>query len=351
MKKVVFTEDPKNNSIEIAFKYDESIVDMVRKLPGRKYLKDRHIWIIPKTSDYKSELRKYFDKSIELVFADDRDECSIPQGYHNELNLRRYSNNTKRAYLSSFKKFIDFYRYKSVSTLTDEEVNRYITYLVEEKKVSPAIQKQAINAIKFYFEKVLKRPVIHDLYKRPRNEKRLPAILSEEEVSRILVALNNLKHKTILTVIYSSGIRLNEVINLKLTDIDSDRKLIRVVQGKGKKDRYTILSPRLEKLLDSYLKIYNPKKYLFEGAKESKYSARSVQNILKNAVEKVGISKHATVHTLRHSFATHLLENGTDLRYIQELLGHSSSKTTEIYTHVSKKSIGKIRSPLDNLDL
>ncbi|MDA3939765.1 MAG: site-specific integrase [Spirochaetia bacterium] len=301
MKKVILKEDPKNNSIEIAFRYDESILDMVRGLPVRKYLKDRQVWIIPKTPYYKSDLRKYFDKSVELVFTDDRDESSIPQGYLNELNLRRYSKNTKRAYLSSFKKFIDFYNNKTVSTLSDKDVNQYITYLVEDKKVSPAIQKQAINAIKFYFEKVLKRPVIHDLYKRPRNEKRLPAILSEEDVTRILVVLTNLKHRTILTTIYSSGIRLSELINLKLIDIDSDRKLIKVEQGKGKKDRYTILSPKMEKLLDIYLQIYKPEKYLFEGAKGCKYSTRSVQNILKKAVEKAGISKHATVHTLSYA--------------------------------------------------
>ena len=179
----------------------------------------------------------------------------------------------------------------------------------------------------------------------------MPQVLSEKEIARILLSLKNLKHRTILTVIYSAGLRLSELLNLKAEDIDWDRKLIRVKSGKGRKDRYTLLSPRLEKLLKDYLYYYKPDKYLFEGQKGGKYSPKSVQNIMKNAVTKTGITKHATVHTLRHSFATHLLENGTDLRYIQELLGHGSSRTTEIYTHVSKKSIGKIRSPLDNLDM
>ena len=351
MKNVVTFKTIKNNSIEISFNYNEALVEMDRAIPGRKYIQERRVWIIPKSPNYKTNIRKYFDNSFVLEFEEEKQERTIPEGYLNELNLRRYSRNTKRAYLGSFRKFIDYYSNKEISKLTDEDVNSYITYLVETKNVSPAIQKQAINAIKFYYEKVLRRDVKHYLYKRPKGEKRLPIVLSEEEIVKILLALKNLKHRAILAVIYSAGLRLSEVINLKITDIDFDRKLIRIKMAKGRKDRYSILSPRLEVLLEEYIKFYRPDNYLFVGQKGGKYSAKSVQNIMEKAVEIAEISKHATVHTLRHIFATHLLESGTDLRYIQELLGHSSSKTTEIYTHVSKKSIGKIRSPLDNLDI
>ena len=350
MKKIITFRAVENNSIEISFNYDESLVEMVRAIPKRKYIKERRVWIIPNTPNLKTDISKYFDNSVILEFGKDTPENSVPPEYLNELNLRRYSRNTKRAYISAFKNFSDYYSDNNVANLTDEDVNSYMSYMVEIKNVSPAIQKQAINAIKFYYEKVLRRKVNNYQYKRPKREKTLPQILSEEEVTKILLALKNLKHRTILTVVYSAGLRLSEVINLKIIDIDFDRRLIRVKMGKGRKDRYTTLSPGLEVLIEEYIKFYLPDNYIFEGQKGGKYSSKSVQNIMQNASKIAGINKHATVHTLRHSFATHLLKNGTDLRYIQELPGHSSSKTTEIYTHVSKKSIGKIVSPLDNLE-
>jgi len=163
--------------------------------------------------------------------------------------------------------------------------------------------------------------------------------------------MDNLKHKCIISLAYSAGLRLGEVINLKLLDIDSKRNYIIVRQGKGKKDRYSLLSARVLELLRIYFKAYQPKEFLFEGQFGGPYSATSIHNILKAAVEKAGIKKRVTVHTLRHSFATHLLERGTDIRYIQELLGHQSSRTTEIYTHMTQKGLGKIKSPLDNLEI
>ena len=176
-------------------------------------------------------------------------------------------------------------------------------------------------------------------------------MLSEEEVTLILNATQNLKHKALLITIYSAGLRISEVINLKIKDIDSQRMQIRVEQGKGKKDRYTLLSAKNLQLLRKYFIEYKPKIWLFEGANGEMYSKKSIQIMLKKAVDKVGIKKHITVHTLRHSFATHLLEAGTDLRYIQSLLGHANSKTTEIYTHITTKGFDQIKSPLDNLNI
>lgn len=186
---------------------------------------------------------------------------------------------------------------------------------------------------------------------RPRDEEYLPEVLNNEEITAILNVTENLKHKAILMTIYSAGLRIGEAINLKIKDIDSQRMQIRVEQGKGKKDRYTLLGVKTLEILRKYVAEHKPEVWLFEGAKGQKYSQRGIQNILRNAVKKLGIKKRITVHTLRHSFATHLLEAGTDLRYIQSLLGHANSKTTEIYTHITTKGFDQIKSPLDNLNI
>lgn len=186
---------------------------------------------------------------------------------------------------------------------------------------------------------------------RPNKEKTLPSVLSTQEVIDILKQTENIKHKAILMTIYSAGLRISESINLKFKDIGSDRMQIRVEQGKGKVDRYSLLSVRTLMILREYYKQYRPTVWLFEGVKKGEqYSTRSIQQIFQDAVHKAGITKDVSVHTLRHSFATHLLENGTDLRYIQSLLGHANSKTTEIYTHITTKGFDQIKSPLDTLD-
>jgi len=204
---------------------------------------------------------------------------------------------------------------------------------------------------KFYFEKVLGGNRKIYSIDRPRKEKILPEVLSEEEIIKILNATENIKHKAILMTIYSAGLRISELVNLKIKDIDSERMQIRVVQAKGKKDRYTLLGEKTLEILRKYVSEYKPKNWLFEGMKGEQYSTSSIQANLKIAVDKVGIKKRVTVHTLRHSFATHLLEAGTDIRYIQSLLGHSSGKTTEIYTHVTTKGFEQIKSPLDKLKI
>ncbi len=195
---------------------------------------------------------------------------------------------------------------------------------------------------------ILERDDIEIKLSRPKKQKKLPTVLSSEEVSKILNELKNEKHQAIMYLIYSSGLRIGEAINLRVTDIDSQRMLIRVRQGKGRKDRYTVLSQVALEVLRKYSKKYRPFDWLFPGGDiGSHISERTVQKIFERAKESAGIKKEATVHTLRHSFATHLLEGGTDLRFIQELLGHSSSKTTEIYTHVTERSVRSIQSPLD----
>ena len=217
--------------------------------------------------------------------------------------------------------------------------------------MSASYQNQAINAIKFYYERVLGGKRKFYFIERPLKEKALPVVLNHAEVIAIIKATPNIKHRAMLILAYSSGLRVSELLKLKIKDIDSERMQIRVEQAKGKKDRYTLLSEKALIIFRDYFKQYKPKEWLFEGIGGGAYSARSIQEVIQYAAKRAGILKKVSMHTLRHSFATHLLENGTDLRYIQNLLGHSSSKTTEVYTHVTTQGFKQIVSPLDHLNL
>ncbi len=268
-----------------------------------------------------------------------------------KLEIARYSTNTIDTYLNATKLFFQHYPKKNPKDISAADIEAYQHELASTRKVSNSYLNQVVNAVRYYYKDVLGDAYRVKFIERPRGERKLPKVLSEQEVAAILKAPTNLKHRCILMLIYSAGLRLGELIALERTDIIPERKQVLIRGGKGGKDRVSLLSERLLKLLDEYLVAYTPRHFLFEGPNGARYSDTSVQQIFKHAKQKAGITAPATVHTLRHSFATHLLENGTDLRYIQTLLGHSSSKTTEIYTHVSTKAIGKIRSPLDNLDL
>ena len=268
--------------------------------------------------------------------------------YKELLIQKRYSNNTQRIYCNYFKDFILYFKDDDLEKLSIEQINNYILDLIQSKKISISQQNQRINSIKFYYEKILSRNKQYYELHRPNREHKLPKILSKNEVKKILDSCINIKHYCILLLIYSAGLRRSELINLKVVDINSERMLINIIDAKGKKDRVSLLSENTLKMLRKYYKKYQPKEFLFEGAKGGKYSTTSVAKVLKRAATKAGLNKNVTPHMLRHSFATHLLEQGTDLRFIQELLGHNSSKTTEIYTHVSKKSIAKIKNPVDD---
>lgn len=255
-----------------------------------------------------------------------------------------------KGYLYYNRDFLNFTG-KNPSDINDHDVKDYLLYLAEEKESAASTLNQAINALKFYYGTMLKKKFVYKV-KRPRKDKKLPVVLSKEEVARIINSVDNMKHRTILMLVYSAGLRVGEVVRLKPEDIDSKRMLIHIKGSKGRKDRYTLLSEKTLEVLRAYWRKYKPEKWLFEGARDGRYlSIRSVQKVFEQACDKAGIRKEITIHGLRHSFATHLLEGGTDLRYIQELLGHKDSKTTEIYTHVSTKSLGKIKSPLDSIDL
>jgi len=269
-----------------------------------------------------------------------------PETYFQKLEIKKYSANTAKLYIANFERFINYFPSVALDSITEENINSYLQHLVSQQK-SDSYINGCINAIKFYYEVVLQMPNRFYSVVRPKTVKQLPRVLSKSEVFSIIASINNLKHKCIISLIYSSGLRRSELINLKLTDIDSNRMMIHIRAGKGKRDRYSILSTKLLNDLRLYYKIYHPKSYLFEGSLGSQYSASSIRKILKKASNNAGVIKRVTPHMLRHSFATHLLEDGVDLRYIQTLLGHSSSKTTEIYTHVANNVLKGIRSPLD----
>lgn len=265
-----------------------------------------------------------------------------------KLEIRRYSSSTVTTYRYMFREFL-----KSVYPMPLHKVSKedilYFQQMLVKRGVSASYQNQSINALKFYLEQVLGHD--RELYEleRPQKERKLPTVLSQEEVSRVLGQIKNLKHRAIIMTIYSCGLRISELLNLQIRDIDSDRMEVFIRGGKGKKDRLTLLSPHLLELLRVYFRAYQPSEYLFEGQKGGRYSTSSIRKILERAVGRADIRKHVVTHTLRHSFGTHLLEHGTNLRYIQVLMGHESPKTTEIYTHVAQSDIHKIMSPLDHL--
>lgn len=265
------------------------------------------------------------------------------------LRMQRYADRSIKTYASHLAYFLKVSSKLKTEDITQKQLEDFIIWLVEKKNVGQSYQKAMIATITKFYKEIFQRNInLKHLYPK-RKENKLPKFLTKEEVKKILAATENLKHKAILTTIYSCGLRLSEVLELKIADIKTRENLLLVRQAKGKKDRVVMLSPLLLELLRTYYKTYKPKTYLFEGQEGEKYSERSVQQILKNALIKASIISPASVHTLRHSYATHLLENGTDIRIIKELLGHNNIKTTEIYTHITDVSRTRVKSPLDLL--
>lgn len=280
-------------------------------------------------------------------------EVSFPEEYLKYMKSINYSINTIKSYFHMFYQFCIYHNKKSlkIEHLTSQEINDYVLSASTTRNYSAPTTNILVNAIRMYYKNILKQSLIISEIQRPQKEKQLPKVLSKEDVMKILIHTENLKHKTMLCLLYASGLRAGEIINLKLSDLDGDRKLLLIRSGKGFKDRTTLLPSNLLTLLREYYKIYKPKHWLFEGQFGDQYTTRSLSNVLRQACERAKINKKPTLHWLRHSFATHLLESGTDIRYIQELLGHSSSKTTEIYTHVSISKLQYIKSPLEDLEI
>lgn len=278
-------------------------------------------------------------------------EYTLPEGYLELLEQKRYSPSTIKTYRAYFSDFMEYHKGRNIDRLKVADINKYILYLVNEKKISVSQQNMRINAIKFYYEQVKGgQRQYYGGITRAKEYKSLPEVLSRNEVSHILSCLSNPKHRCMISLIYSAGLRRSELLNLTPKDIISERMLVRIM-GKGRKCRYSLLSEKLLKDLREYFKEYRPQKWLFEGEKPGEqYSASALVKVLKEAASRAGIKHRVHVHVARHSFATHLLEQGTDLRTIQELLGHNDIKTTSIYLHVTSAHKSSIPNPLDTLD-
>jgi len=304
--------------------------------------------------DQKIEIRdvKLLKKFWEQAYLDGQ-YISCPDAYVEKLRLQGYSLNTMRTYHSMLLRYLNHFELPldMIDQFTEKEVNGYHRELIQSNRFSFSTINQSLNAIKYYYREIMGRPLNLEQIERPASDKKLPKVLTAGQLSDTLRQINNLKHKVMVLLTYSSGIRMGELLNLRRSDVNLERKMLHIRGAKGRKDRYTIMSDSVINMLNIYLKEFNPKEYLFEGQYGGKYSSSSVQKIWKKALGQAGISESFNFHCLRHSFATHLLENGTDIRYIQQLLGHGSSRTTEIYTHVSNRYLGNIKSPGDSVNL
>ncbi len=333
--------------IAVYFDNDATLIARFKKLGGAQWSATLKVWHLPDTAANREKFNIIDAANANALNSEKRREMEVFEKY---LTTKRYSANTIKTYTEALQVFFRFYHDKGSSLIDNSDVIYFHTHYILAKKLSISYQNQIINAIKLYFKIVKEKAIVVEKIYRPKTEKLLPNVLSRQEIKKILDAHINVKHKTMLSLIYSCGLRRSELINLKPNDIDSERMVVIIRQAKGKKDRIVPLSSKILIMLRDYYLNYKPKTWLFEGQEvNSTYDERSLAQVLKQALAKAKITKPVTLHWLRHSYATHLLEAGTDLRYIQEILGHNSSRTTEIYTHVSTKSLQNVKSPFDDL--
>jgi integrase/recombinase XerD len=354
---------PGEDRIEITLHpgFTRTELDVVRALPNRRYDVGRHIWSAPNACEAIATLTEAFGAGSVAVSTGPE---KVPEGSPEPssdvlervrvgLKVRGYSPRTRKVYLGHLRRFMSWCG-GGIPKIPEDPAAQgqaYILELIERQGISKSYQNQVVSALRFMCESVLGQPKLALRIPRPRKEHHLPAVLSPGEVARMLGKARNPKHRALLMLLYSAGLRVGEVVRLRPPDLDVDRGLVRVRRGKGGKDRYTLLARRAVEAVGIYRDAYPPDPWLFPGDRPGRHlTTRSVQHIVKKAAEAAGLEKDVTTHTLRHSFATHLLEGGTNLRVIQELLGQQSLRTTQIYTHVTQSTIRAVRSPLDNLE-
>jgi site-specific recombinase XerD len=340
----------KDDVLLVRFDYSTERVSKIKTIRPAYWNSKEKVWIVPNSTEMLQILKKLFcNEQVDVTFEKSSYNDRVIADYQDFMKLKAYSWQTQKLYLSHLRRFIGFVD-MDLEKVENGDIRRYILFIMENGNHSKSFIDQAVSVIKLLYKEVLPKTDIVSNIPRPKKDNRLPSVLSQSQVIQILQATNNEKHKTILFLIYSAGLRVGEVVRLKSEDIDSSRMLVKVNKGKGAKDRYTLLSQIALDQLRKYYKLYKPESWLFPSTKKGNHiTERSVQKVFENCCIKAKLNKNVSVHTLRHSFATHLLESGVDLRYIQELLGHASTKTTEIYTHVTQKNISEIVSPLDKL--
>ena len=368
MNKVVLTPLNHKNVLQIAinFRFNEEIKRHLEKLPEIYWSKTHSCFYINYSVENKRKIYHHLQekgwfvdynalKGVEIpkkitpqdpvVFS--RDQKKLLHKYVSFLRGQRLSESSVRTYYTFIYKLVDFIGDKPLEHIVKRDLELFVEQKIAAKNYAISTHRQCMSAIKHFLEL---HPEIHvaspDL-KRPPKSRYLPTVLSKEEVIRLLTATRNLKHRAILAIIYSSGLRIGELLNLRLRDLDVERRQVFIKNSKGRKDRVVVMAESILPLLHNYIATYKPQEYFAEGRDGVKYHAESIRAFLRVSCRRAGIRKRVTPHCLRHSYATHMLENGIDIRYIQELLGHSKPETTMIYTHVSRKDIMKISSPLD----
>ena len=347
-----YTQHRQRPVISIHFVFTQHLKNELRKkFPSAKWSKSKKYWYLPDIPAVRQQLGLQKSEIQPKLFSKvNAENHQALQKYINQLNLKAYSDNTKRIYISEFTHLLSIIKEHNVNDLTPQRLKDYFLYCVQSLKMKERKMNGKINAIKFYFEQVLHQPKMFFDIPRPKKPQTLPKMLSKNEIKKLFNQIKNPKHLLILQLTYGMGLRVSEVVNIKVSDVNSGRMQVLIRGAKGKKDRYVNLPESILQALRDYYKMFRPAEWLFEGQYGGQYSKSSAQAIFKRAMKKANIKKNIGIHGLRHSYATHLLESGADLRFIQELLGHHSIKTTQVYTHVSNVSTLKLKSPLDTLN-
>lgn len=348
----------KKDYLLVSFIYNNDLINLIRKIDGAKWSKSLKSWCVLDSEENLEIIIETFKNltsvncskiSKKEVFKRNLTELQkkLLNSFYSYLKGKRYSKSTIQTYTFFVADFINFHTKTPLKELTNRDVELFIEKVFIERNYSVSSQRQFISALKIFIQFYPNTKINNLELERPKKSRKLPSVLSQEEVLSIISATQNIKHRAIIAIIYSCGLRISELINLKLTDFNVERKQLIVRNGKGRKDRYVSLADSFIPLLTNYYYSYKPENYFVEGLNKGKYSAESVRQFLKKSCFKANIKKTVTPHTLRHSYATHLLENGVDIRYIQSLLGHSRPETTMIYTHVKRKDLMDIMNPLD----
>ncbi len=353
------------------FQYDPVIVSRLKNIDGSHWHSGLRCWVTDNTDENRKKLKSIFRKDTTCFLYSVQDRIKMKTGSERPVSLlanldetdiekieqfrrwmsfRRYSVSTIRTYTEMVQVFLRFIKPENAGWPLGDNIQRFTNEYIIPNSLSYSYQNQLVNALKLFYREIMRQEVARMQLQRPRQVYKLPNVLNKNEVKRLLQGIRNIKHRAMLSTVYGCGLRRGELLNLKPQDIDRERGLLVVRLGKGNKDRVVPISDKNILLLEDYYRQYRPVTWLFEGIKKGEqYDERSLQQVLKKAIGVAGIKKPVTLHWLRHSYATHLHESGVDIRYIQEILGHKSTRTTEIYTHVSNRSIQLIRSPLDDL--
>ena len=357
----------------LQFEKDRFLIDAIKSLGYARWSATKRQWYLPRQ---KFDLEQLFSMLSPIAFIDysaikltdkgtrgvnkrrrvdpamhlSDGNAMLVETFRLWMQHKRYSQSSIHTYVQAIRRFLTFCEPRPAEQLGNDDMVRFVNDCLIAKGLSFSYQNQVVNAAKLFFREVVRSPIDTEKLERPRREFKLPNVLSKGEVAAILDVLPNMKHRCMLSLIYACGLRRSELLKLQMGDIDSRRGMLIVRNAKGRKDRMIPVSEKVIEMLRAYYKAYRPMVWLFEGQRKgTRYSEESLSKVLKTAIKKAGIKRDVSLHWLRHSYATHLLESGVDLRFIQELLGHKSSKTTEIYTHVSMKSLQNIKSPFDDL--